>query len=54
MSEKALGMPQKNARIFPVVDDGRETSDDGAGQRAASDLQLRVGRWEICIRHVES
>ena len=54
VSEKALGMPQKNARIFPVVDDSRETCDEGGEQRAASDLQLRMGRWEICIRQVES
>jgi hypothetical protein len=53
VSEKGLGLPQKDARIFPVVDDSGETSDAGAEQRAASDLQLRVGRWEISIRQVE-
>ena len=54
VSEKELDMPEKKARIFPVVDDSRETFDEGGEQRAVSDLQLRVGRWEICIRQVES
>ena len=54
VSEQGLGLSQKKARIFPVVDDSRETCDEGGEQRAASDLQLRMGRWEICIRQVES
>jgi transposase-like protein len=54
VSEQGLGLPQKKARIFPVVDDGREIYDEQAGQRTASDLRLSIGRWEICIRQVES
>jgi hypothetical protein len=53
VSEQGLGLPENKARVFPVVDDSREMCDEGAGQRAATDLQLRVGRWEICIRQVE-
>jgi len=54
VSEQGLGLPEKKARIFPVVDDSRETSDEGAEQSAVSALHLRVGRWAICIRQVES
>jgi len=54
VSGKQLGLPEQKARIFPVVDDSRERSDEGAEQSAVSDLHLRVGRWEICIRQVES
>jgi hypothetical protein len=54
VSEQGLGLAEKKARIFPVVDDSRETCDEGAVQCAASDLHLRVGRWEISIRQVES
>jgi hypothetical protein len=54
VSEQGLGLPEKKARIFPVVDDSRKTCDEVAEQRAVSDLHLRVGRWEICIRQVES
>jgi len=53
VSEQGLGLPEKKARIFPVVDDSRETCDEGAEQSAVRDLHLRVGRWEICIRQVE-
>ena len=54
VSEQGLGLPEKEARIFPVVDDSRETCEEDAGERAVSDLRLRVGQWEICIRQVES
>jgi len=54
VSEQGLGLPQKKARIFSVVDDSRERCDEGAEQSAVRDLHLRVGRWEISIRQVES
>jgi hypothetical protein len=54
VSEQGLGLAEKKARIFPVLDDSGETCDEGAEQRAVSELHLRVGRWEICIRQVES
>ena len=54
VSEQGLGLPEKQARIFPVVDDSGETCDEGAEQSAVSDLHLRIGRWEICIRQIES
>jgi len=54
VNEKGLGLPQKRARIFPVVDDSGETCDEGGEQSAVSELHLRVGRWEICIRQIES
>ena len=53
-SEQQLEQPERKARIFPVVDDDCEICDGEAGQRVASELQLRVGRWEISIRQVES
>jgi len=52
-SEQQLEQPERKARIFPVVDDGCEICDGEAGQRVASELHLRVGRWEISIRQVE-
>ena len=39
------------ARVFPVIED--KVSGPGSavrGEEEASHLQLRVGRWEICIR----
>ena len=53
-NEQQLEKPEQKARIFPVVDDSRETSGEGDVEAGASDLHLRMGRWEISIRQVES
>jgi hypothetical protein len=37
-------------RIFPVVDGERASGKNAEGLR---DLELRLGRWSICVRQVE-
>lgn len=53
-SEHGLDFPEKKARIFPVVDDSCEPCEEGVKRSAVCDLNLRVGRWEISIRQIES
>ena len=43
----------QKARVFPVVDEVTGTTIERAGDHAAENLELRIGRWAVCVRQVE-
>ena len=44
----------QEAQVFPVVDEMSGMNIDGADGHAEQNLELRVGRWAICIGQVKA
>ncbi len=46
-------LDEQAVRFFPVVDDEAAIAIERGGEQAAQQLELRIGGWAICIRHLE-